>query len=164
MDRKETLRRAYGLRERMVAMSPPRVLLAEDDVEVRRVVAAALRLDGYSVIEAEDGADLLEQIGSALLFGNVTGNLEPVALLISDIRMPGHSGLDVIAGLRSADVAVATIIMSAQSDLETREHARQLGVDAFVPKPFELDALRAVVHLLAPIAAEPEAPPSWQAR
>jgi CheY-like chemotaxis protein len=162
VDSKER-RKAYELRERMNALRQPVVLLAEDDPDLRRLVATTLRLDGYGVVEARDGAELLEHIGSALLFGNLRGELHPVGIVISDIRMPGHSGLEVLAGLRRASVDVAMILMTAYPDPKVREEALRFGADAFLSKPFELDELRAVVHGLAPALSMPESPPSWRA-
>jgi CheY-like chemotaxis protein len=150
-------RRAYALREMMIAMSPPLVLVAEDDADVRRLVATALRVDGYSVVEARDGADLIEHIGSALLFGNVRGQLDPVALVISDIRMPGRDGLEVLAQLRRSEIGVAVILMTAYADTAVRRRAEGLGVDAFLSKPFEIDHLREVVR---EILTTPDAPPT----
>ena len=146
MDSKRLRKRAYALREAMVAMPPPLVLVAEDDADVRQVVATALRKDGCSVIEAGDGADLVEHIGSALLFGNIRGELDPIALVISDIRMPGQSGLDVLAQLRRSDIGVAVILMTAHADAETRAQAERLGVDGFLAKPFDIDELRGLVQ------------------
>jgi CheY-like chemotaxis protein len=129
----------------MVALPPPLVLVAEDDPDVRRLVATALRIDGYSVIEARDGTDLVEHIGSALLFGNLRGELDPVSLVISDIRMPGRDGLEILAHLRSSEIGVAVILMTAHGDAATRSRAERLGVDAFLSKPFEIDVLRGMV-------------------
>jgi CheY-like chemotaxis protein len=138
----------------MIGMAPPVVLVAEDDADVRRVVATALRQDGCSVIEARDGEDLLEHIGSALLFGNLRGELDPVALVISDIRMPGHSGLEILGHLRQSDIGVQVVLMTAHLDAETRADAERLGADAFLAKPFEIDELRDLVRrLLSPAEA-----------
>jgi DNA-binding response OmpR family regulator len=130
----------------------PRVIVGEDDPDIRRLVATALRVDGYTVVEAEDGRQVLEHFGSALLLGHMTSEPEPIALVISDIRMPHLTGLDLLAGLRSAEFWVAMILMSAYGDYETRERARSLGADAFVHKPFDVAALRNLVHDIAPIA------------
>jgi DNA-binding response OmpR family regulator len=131
-------------------MAQPLVLVAEDDDDVRRLVAVALRKDGYSVIEASDGDSLVEHLGSALLFGHVRGDLDPVAMVISDIRMPGRDGLEILAQIRRSDIDVAVILMSAHADPAIRAHADELGADAFLPKPFEIDELRMMVrHLLA---------------
>jgi CheY-like chemotaxis protein len=138
----------------MVRMTPPLVLVAEDDTDVRRVVATALRKDGCSVIEAVDGHDLVDHIGSALLFGNIRGELHPIALVISDIRMPGPSGLEILAHLRRAEVGVGVILMTAHSDDDVRAQAERLGVDAFLPKPFHVDELVELAKkLLLPDAA-----------
>jgi CheY-like chemotaxis protein len=160
MDTKRQRRRAYALRETMIAMSPPLVLLAEDDVDVRRLVTTALRKDGWSVIEARDGADLLEQIGSALLFGNLRGEMAPVGLVISDVRMPGHDGLEVLAHLRRSEIDVAVILMTAYPDAVTRSRAESLGVEAFLHKPFEIDHLCGVVRdiLTRPVEADGATP------
>src|SRR4051812_18624646 len=158
MDMRQQRRRAYALRETMVAMSPPLVLLAEDDADVRCLVATALRKDGYSVVEARDGEDLVEHIGSALLFGNVRGELDPVALVISDVRMPGRSGLEVLASLRQSEVGVSVILMTAYADAAMREHAERLGVDAFLRKPFEIDELRGVVRAILTPSAPADGP------
>ena len=153
VDEKAQRRRAYALRERMTAMPQPLVLLAEDDDDVRRLVATALRKDGHSVIEARDGDDLVEHIGSALLFGHVRGELDPVAMVISDIRMPGPDGLEVLAQLRQSDIDVAVILMSAHADPATRAQAERLGANAFVAKPFEIDELCGVVRDLLAASA-----------
>ncbi len=152
MDDKRTLRRAYELREKMVALPPPLVLVAEDDDDVRSMVAAVLRHEGCSVIEAGDGAELVEHIGSALLFGNLRGDLDPIALVISDIRMPGQSGLDILATLRRSDICASIILMTAYADGPTRARAERLGADALLAKPFEIDELRRLVRRFLPPA------------
>src|SRR5260221_13795769 len=73
------------------------VLLAEDDPDIRHLVALGLRTDGYKVVEAEDGAQLLERVASSMLFGEG----DPPDLIVTDIRMPGFSGMTILAGLRS---------------------------------------------------------------
>jgi CheY-like chemotaxis protein len=157
MDGKHERRRAYALRERMVAMPQPLVLLAEDDDDVRHLVATALRKDGHSVIEVCDGDDLVEHIGSALLFGHVRGELDPVAMVISDIRMPGPDGLEILGQLRRSDIDVPVILMSAYADPATRAQAEQLCADAFLAKPFEIDELRGVVRRLLAASTHGEA-------
>jgi DNA-binding response OmpR family regulator len=124
------------------------VLVAEDDPDLRRLLATALRKHGCSVIEAVDGTDLVEHIGSALLFGNLRGELEPIALVITDIRMPGHSGLEVLDQLRRADISAHVILVSAHTDDAMRAEAERLGADALLPKPFDIDELCAIARRL----------------
>jgi CheY-like chemotaxis protein len=124
---------------------PPRVLVAEDDADVRQLVAVALRGLGYEIIEACSGAELLNELGDALLDGDVAGRPD---IIISDIRMPGLSGLKLLAGLRQARWPTPIVLMTAYADLETREDARRLGADAFFAKPFDIDdLLTAVVNI-----------------
>jgi CheY-like chemotaxis protein len=140
----------------MLAMKPPLVLVAEDDPDIRRLVTTALRMDGCSVIEASSGVDLIEQIGSVMLFGHLRGELHPVALVISDIRMPGHDGLEILAHLRRSEIEAPAILMTAYGDSGTQRRAERLGVDAFLQKPFEIDHLRVVVQQ---ILVRADAPP-----
>ncbi len=127
-------------------LPPARVLLAEDDDEMRKMVASALRKDGYEVIEVRDGWQLLQYLATHRLKSDSD---ELVDLLISDIRMPGRNGLDVLAGLRWADWAMPVILITGFGDRQTHAEARRLGAAAVFDKPFELDDLRtAVCNLL----------------
>jgi DNA-binding response OmpR family regulator len=120
------------------------VLLAEDDLEMRRLVAETLRRDGYDVLEAEDGGRLLVHLTSQ------NQRPEPeVDLIISDIRMPIYTGLEVLARLRDARWTVPVILMTAFGDSETRARAEALGAVVF-DKPFALDDLRTAVVNLVP--------------
>ena len=121
--------------------TPARVLLADDDTDMRQVVAAALRQDGYEVIEARDGWQLLQYLA--------THTREPdedrIDLVISDIRMPGRNGLDVLAGLRWANPSMPFILITGFGDLHTHLEARRLGAAAVLDKPFDLEQLRSVI-------------------
>lgn len=125
---------------------PPRVLVAEDDPEMRRLVVDALREDGYEVTEATDGDQLQVMVTAA---GG--GSSASVDLIISDVRMPMRSGLDILRSVRSADWAVPVILMTAFSDDATRASADALGAILF-DKPFALDDLRTAVVNLLPMA------------
>src|SRR3954468_4341366 len=80
--------RAPGL-----AVPSARVLLAEDDREMQDMVAGALRSDGYEVVTAQDGGDLLLEIGASAVTGDAAGAYD---ILVSDVRMPVCSGLRVL--------------------------------------------------------------------
>jgi len=113
-----------------------RIIVAEDDREMRRLVAAALMRDGYLVEEASDGPRLLVLVIEAD---------PPVDLVISDHRMPLSSGLQVLAGLRDAGWTIPFILVSAFGDEKVRSEAENLNA-IFLGKPFELDVLRVIVH------------------
>jgi DNA-binding response OmpR family regulator len=126
-------------------IAPARVLLAEDDAEMRALVASALRQDGYEIIEVSDGGRMLVQLASAYGAGQ---RRESYDLLISDIRMPVCSGLQILESLRSAHWTTPAILMTAFGDDRTRKRASGLGALLFA-KPFDVDDLRtAVMHLL----------------
>ncbi|KYF93708.1 MULTISPECIES: response regulator [unclassified Sorangium] len=125
--------------------TPVRVLLAEDDRELRLLLATALRRDGYEVLEARDANHLLELMGDAL----VSGGGAPADVVVSDIRMPGRSGLELLAGLRRDDWATPVVLITAFGDPETHAEAYRLGADAVLDKPLDVDDLRVVVQTLA---------------
>jgi CheY-like chemotaxis protein len=126
--------------------TPARILLAEDDLDMRNVIAEALRKDGYVVQEVEDGGRLLERVTAHHLHA-----LEAVDLIISDIRMPVFNGLQILAGLREPHGTVPVIMMTAFGDRETRAQAELLGAILF-DKPFAIDDLRTAVHKLVPVS------------
>ncbi len=119
-----------------------RVLLAEDDDEMRRLIAETLRRDGYVVVEAPSGTDLMTVVGG--LQGGESRN--PIAdVIISDIRMPGMDGLEVLREFRSRNLNMPFILITAFGDDETHRRAEELGATAIFDKPFDLDDLMTVL-------------------
>ncbi len=127
--------------------SPPRVVVAEDDDEMRRLVVEALRKDGYEVEEARDGGRLLVR---AAAYYTHRAAVADVDLIVSDIRMPICSGLQILQGLREAHWHIPVILMTAFGDDATRARAEKLGAILF-DKPFDIDDLRTAVQSLVPI-------------
>jgi len=121
---------------------PRRVLLAEDNAELRELLGQMLRHDGFRVLEFGDGTRLLEYLGSMLLRDRAS---ECPDLLITDIRMPGATGLEIVGGLRRAHWSVPVILMSAFDDEATRHAAKRVGGAVLFHKPFDLDDLRTAV-------------------
>ena len=116
-----------------------RVLVAEDDAEMRRIVTTALRGAGYEVREAADGSQLLTQI--------LAQEMAPgahVDLIVSDIRMPEWNGLLVLEALRDERWGIPVILMTAFGDEPTRVSARELGA-VLLDKPFAIDDLLSAV-------------------
>lgn len=127
----------------VVAAAPvaARVLLGEDDPDMRRLVAAMLRGDGYRVVEAGDGAEVLEQIEAT-----ITGPpRDRFRVVVADIEMPGLTGLDVLAALRCAKWRTPIILITAFGNSDVRAEAEWLGALSLLDKPFRVDALRAAV-------------------
>lgn len=119
-----------------------RILLAEDDAEMRTLLSEALRQHGYVVVECAHGGHLLTYL--APLIENEAGT--DYDLLISDIRMPGVTGMEVVEGLAALPDCPPVILTTAFGDAETHDHARSLGVARLFDKPFEVADLVAAVR------------------
>lgn len=111
---------------------------------MRRLVADALRKDGYEIVEESDGGRLLVRIAAIYSF---EGTSDPFDLIVSDIRMPVCSGLDILKGLRDAHWTTPVVLMTAFGDDETRQRATALDALLF-DKPFTMQSLRARVREL----------------
>lgn len=124
----------------------PLVLLADDEHDIRALLAAALRREGYRVVEAATGAELLEQVSSSMLFGE-----RPAPdLIVSDIRMPGFTGTGILSGLRASNWTTPFILITAYGTEDLFREARELGADAVFRKPFEIDDLLTAICNLVP--------------
>jgi DNA-binding response OmpR family regulator len=119
-----------------------RILVGEDDTDLRQLIAASLVTDGHEVVEAADGREILALLAPTLAR---PGARSPFDLIISDIRMPGWSGLEVLAGLRHYPMAPSVVLITAFGDEHVHAEARRLGAAAVLDKPFDLDELRALV-------------------
>lgn len=113
------------------------MLVAEDDPEMLRLIVEMFRRDGYEVQEARDGGRLLVE-----LTHGPRCNYEHVDLIVTDIRMPICSGIQIVEALRAAHCDVPIILMTAFGDQRTRAQAELLGAKLF-DKPFALRELRA---------------------
>jgi|JI10StandDraft_1071094.scaffolds.fasta_scaffold230636_2 CheY-like chemotaxis protein len=125
---------------------PPRVLVAEDDDEIRALIVTVLRHDDYTVMEAGDGDELLAIVASPI-------SRNPPDLIVSDVRLPGCSGLDAIETLREHDRITPILLVTAYLDGNVHDRARDLRVQRIFQKPFDLCELREEVLRLAPLKA-----------
>ncbi len=116
-----------------------RVLVAEDDADMRALVASTLRTDGYDVDEALDGGDALMSITASRIPGH-----DDYDLVLSDVRMPVMTGVELATRLKRMGYTRPVLLMSAFADEQLRETARKLGLGMLV-KPFDLDELRVAV-------------------
>jgi len=124
------------------------VLLAEDDRDMREMIATVLTAEGYEVIEARDGSELLSRLQEV---AKQPRGRETLALIISDVRMPRLDGLDMLAALRCARWYTPVILITAFGDEEVHREAHDLGAVAVLDKPFSLANLRSLVHQIAPL-------------
>ena len=115
------------------------IVIAEDNPELRMLLAGALERTGYRVLQAETGARLVT------LVTELVGGGDFPALIITDVRMPMGSGFEAARTLRDAGHALPMIFMTAYGDEWTRSKAAELGA-VLLDKPLGLDDLRRAVH------------------
>jgi len=116
-------------------------VLAEDSGELRQLLASGLERVGFDVIQAENGAELVEIVQGFAREDDVRGEL---SLIVTDVRMPGVDGIAAIQALRKFGVTAPVIFMSAFGDTRTRQEAIKLN-SRWIDKPIGLNELRAVV-------------------
>jgi DNA-binding response OmpR family regulator len=119
------------------------ILLAEDDPDMRELLAWSLRDVGYEVVEVPDGAalrGLLEERSRA-------GPVRPLDLVVSDIRMPGENGLSVIQSFRGLPKTTPIILITAFGDRDVHSRCDELGI-LLLDKPFEIDHLLSEIRRL----------------
>lgn len=117
------------------------IWVAEDNHDMRNLIAAACRLLGFHVEEIEDGERLLQRIERAKREG-----MGWPTFIIADHHMPGRYGLDVWEEQLSGRRDLAFVLISAFADRETKDRALALGALAVLDKPFELEDLLQVIR------------------
>ncbi|HXJ34533.1 MAG TPA: response regulator [Candidatus Eisenbacteria bacterium] len=122
----------------------PRILVAEDSTEMRRLIAGTLRAQGYDVTEARDGMELLDYIEEAAKYDAS----DRYAAVVSDVRMPWLSGMDVMAVLNAAAWRTPVVLITAFGDEETHAEGRALGAAVMIDKPFEMETLTSALSRL----------------
>ncbi|HSX92983.1 MAG TPA: Hpt domain-containing protein [Hydrogenophaga sp.] len=125
--------------------SVPLVLVVDDSITVRRVTQRLLQREGYRVVLAADGLQALERL-----------QVERPAVVLSDIEMPRMDGFDLVRNIR-ADARLAdlpVIMITSRIAEKHREHARELGVDHYLGKPYSEDELLVLVARYARSTAD----------
>ena len=118
------------------------VLLAEDDMALRELLRSVLVRDGYRVLLADSGTRLIDHVRRVLYYGAEGGS---IVLVLSDVRMPGFSGVTALQLLRDAEIGIPVILLTAYGDRRTRAQATEHGA-VLLEKPIELGVLRAAVR------------------
>ena len=114
-------------------MTKKRVLVVDDDADMRLTLKLALELAGYQVAEAANGREAIERQRAA-----------PADIVITDIFMPDSDGFEAIDGLRRQFPATKVIVMSGGAQLAKRDYlpdAELMGADATLQKPFDIEKL-----------------------
>jgi two-component system response regulator PilR (NtrC family) len=113
----------------------PRILIVDDEPSMREMLRIVLRRDGYAVILAANGNEAIEVL-----------KRERVDLLLSDIRMPDVSGVEVLRVAKEANRDIVAFMMTAFASTDTAVEAMRLGAVDYFTKPFSMDELRLKVR------------------
>jgi len=125
---------AVGVALGRVPRAPMRILLANGDAELRRLMGMVLRGDGHEIIEAADGSEMLEAIADLVIDGD-----RPFDLIISAQAMAGLPGVSVLAGLRSRGRRTPFVLLTGHSVVQAQ--ARRLGA-VVLDRPFDAATIR----------------------
>jgi two-component system response regulator AtoC len=113
-------------------MHTAKILVADDEQNLRRVLVALLRRDGHDVVQAASGSEAIERIGD-------------VDVVITDLRMPGADGMDVLRHASKHFPHVPVIMITAYGSVGQAVEAIKAGAFDYVEKPFEQDQIRTIV-------------------
>ena len=107
-------------------MAVPRVLLVDDQRQVTRMLRTSLELSGraYDIVDVRSAEEALGEMDRG-----------PVDLVVTDLRLPEMSGLELIARIRQTHPGMRAILVTGQPTRQVEAQARALGVVAFIPKP-----------------------------
>jgi len=115
----------------------PRVLVVDDDPQLREALSRALELDGYDVSTASNGVKALDAISS-----------ERPDVMVLDVMMPYVGGLDVCRTLRERKDRLPILVLTARDEVGDRVAGLDAGADDYLTKPFALEELRARLRAL----------------
>jgi DNA-binding NtrC family response regulator len=125
------------------------LLLVEDKDRFRRLRTQALEGSAWTVRAVADPQEALAELAE-----------RPSQVLVTDLRLPGMSGLELIRRARRLHPALRVVLMSAFGEPKDIVEAMKLGADDFLPKPFDLDAFLALLERLRALAGAPPPNPS----
>ena len=109
------------------------VLIIEDEADIRNFASRVLELEGYRVLQAADGDE-----------GLVLARENRIALILLDLRLPGHDGWVVLAKLKSeaALSAIPVVVFTASAEAAQRDRALSMGAADYLVKPLSAASLR----------------------
>ena len=111
-----------------------RILVADDNKELREILEEFLKSDGHYVEGSPDGRDALER-----------HQKDPFDLIITDLNMPGISGMELIKAIRKEDQDTEFVIITGYASMDTAVEAVKIGAFDYIVKPFRMEELHVVV-------------------
>ncbi|HEX3423174.1 MAG TPA: response regulator transcription factor [Sphingomicrobium sp.] len=113
---------------------PPKVLVVDDELQIRTLLKATLARAGYSIVEASNAREAL-----------ASKSIDKPDLVLLDLGLPDRDGLELVGAL-SAEPRAAVLVISARDQTEQKVAALDLGADDYVTKPFDTEELLARVR------------------
>ncbi len=113
----------------------PAILIVEDEAKMRRLLELNLGEDGFTTFSAGD-----VETGLKLLREN------PIDLILTDLKLPGMSGLELLQAAKRQNASLPVVVMTAFGSVETAVEAMKAGASDYVLKPFSLSEIRMVIH------------------
>ncbi len=114
---------------------PLKILLVDDYIPSRNVLEESLEGDDFAIVTAENGLEAIDDLENA-----------PFDLVITDLKMPGATGIEVLRRAREVNPDVQVIIVTGYASLETAIEAIKAGAYDYITRPFKLDEIKVVVH------------------
>lgn len=115
-----------------------RILVAEDDPDLRDAIGDLLSAHGFEVVGLEDGSEVAEYIRESV---ELDAPKPRVHALLTDLRMPNMSGAEVLSYFQSLGWHLPTVVLTAFGDPDTRRELLELGAAVVLPKPVDPDEL-----------------------
>lgn len=125
------------------ASDRPMVLLAEDDPDLRMMMGSMLRGEGWDVLAASDGEDLLNLLSAAS-----RGEMRAPDALVLDVRMPCHGGDEIVGALRRTGWSQPIVLITGFASASVRARAHEDGASAVLEKPVDPRPLAALLFEL----------------
>ena len=116
----------------------PRVLVVDDDADVRKMLVRVLRRAGFEVVDIDSGRRALSELEK-----------QRFDVVVSDVHMPDGDGLDVVRGVRRYDLDLPVILVSGKPDVHSAATALEFGAFRYLTKPIDIEPFERVVRQAA---------------
>jgi CheY-like chemotaxis protein len=124
-------------------VDPKTILVVDDESHMLDTIRFILESNGYAAVTARSGEEALERLAALRAQGR------RVDLILTDIQMPGPTGLELIERLAESGERAPVLVMTGYNDQETTRRLRERGIQHFLDKPFEEEELLSRVRALA---------------
>jgi two-component system response regulator PilR (NtrC family) len=112
-----------------------KILVVDDEQSMRDFLSIMLKKEGYGVVAAENGSDALKAVQTEIF-----------DLVISDVKMPGMDGIDVLKTVKEISPETIVIMITAYATAETAVEAMKLGAYDYITKPFKVDEIKLIIQ------------------